>query len=99
MTRAKRPLASLIISFIFLAISGIVVWRIPPINIWVELGVGCLLTFTLILTVSWLTGSAKRGVQIALALVGLLVMSRLGILDWPTFGLWLVVAGLLSLIT
>lgn len=57
-----------------------------------------LLLLALTLAGAHLFGNPKRAAVIATAGVGLLLMNRLQILDWTTFGLWLLVMGLLSLI-
>jgi hypothetical protein len=97
MTRAKRPILSLIISILGFIVLGLVVWNIPPGNIFLESGALLVLTLSLTLIAAWLIGSTKRGIQIAVGVAGLLIMRRLGILDWLTTGLWLVVMGLVSL--
>lgn len=98
MTRAKRPILSLIISLVSLVLTTLVVWVVPPSNWFLEILVLLLLTVTVTLLSSWLIGNTKRGIQFTLAIVGLLVMQRFRILDLPTLGLWLTVVGLLSLV-
>ena len=98
MTRAKRPIVSLIIAFLAWVGVGGIIWKLPPS--WpVETLVVCLLTLALVLTVAWAGGSTKRAIQIALFGVGLLVMKRLGLLGWITVGLWVMVWGLIGLIS
>ncbi|MEK7154548.1 MAG: hypothetical protein AAB697_00300 [Patescibacteria group bacterium] len=98
MTRTKRPMLSLIIALLAWAGVGLVVWKLPPVW-WNELLVISLLSLALVLTVAWGIGKRKLGVMLALAIVGLLLMQRFRILDWTTVGLWLIVVGLISLVS
>jgi hypothetical protein len=98
MTRAKRPILSLLISLMGLVGVGLVIWTVPPGNWFVELLLLLLLSITLVLISAWLIGNTKRGVQVAIVVMGILIMRRLGILDGLTLGLWLIVVGLISLI-
>jgi hypothetical protein len=98
MTRAKRPLISLFIAAVSWLGLGLVIWKVPPTSGWIELAAAILLIISLVLSGSWVIGSSKRGIQIALAVVGLLLMRRFGMLDVLTMGIWLVVVGLLSLV-
>ncbi len=97
MTRAKRPILSLVISILGFAGLGLLILNIPPGNIFVESGVLLVLGISITLIASWLIGNTKRGIQVAVGIIGLLILRRLGILDWLTTGLWLVVMGLVSL--
>jgi len=97
MTRVKRPIVSLIVALLAWGGVGMIVWKVPPAW-WSELLAISLLSLALVLTVAWGIGKRKLGVLLALALVGLLIMSRFRILDWTTVGLWLVVVGLISLV-
>jgi hypothetical protein len=98
MTRAKRPLISLVIAAIAMIALGLVIWKIPPSSGLVELAATILLAISLLLGGSWVIGNSKRGIQVTLAIVGLLLMRRLGILDLLTVGMWLIVVGLISLV-
>ena len=52
----------------------------------------------LIFVASWMWGTRKYGLITAIGLWGLLVMKRLGVLDWIGFGAWMVIIGLITLI-
>ena len=98
MSRAKRPLLALIIACLSLAGTGLVIWQIPPANLWVEIGAVLLLTIGLGLIAGWLMGRKKTAfITLSFILVTLL-MNRFGILNWITLGLWVAVLGLISLI-
>jgi len=99
MTRTKRPLIGIIIAFLLLVLFVSLVWFVPP-NLWLIeiLAIGTL-TGGLGLLGSWLTGRKKYGVMASLFIVLTLIMNRLGILNWITLGLWLAVAGLITLLT
>lgn len=98
MTRAKRPILSLLIALTSLVGLGLVIWKVPPQNFWVEALVIILTTLSLTLFLSWLIGNTKHGVRIALAIVGLLLLRRLDILNWLSVGLWIAAFGLISLV-
>ncbi len=98
MTRAKRPLISLLIAAVAWLALGLVIWKIPPTSGLVELAAAILLAISLLLSGSWVIGNSKRGIQVTLAVVGLILMRRFGILDILTMGMWLIVVGLISLV-
>ena len=98
MTRAKRPLLSLIVTAIGLAVVGVIIYFVPPNSTWIEVGVLLLIALTSFLGASWLLGNIKRGVQVTLALLGLLILQRFGFLNLLTLGIWVLVIGLLSLV-
>ncbi len=98
MTRAKRPLLSIIISTLIWIGLGIVIWKISPSAWWIEVLTLILLFISIFLSTSWVAKSWKRGGLVATTILGILVMRRLQILDILTGGLWLLVLGLISLV-
>ncbi len=98
MTRAKRPLLALIISCLALAGLGVVIWQIPPLHWWIELGAVSLLAIAMWLGVGWGVGKRKLAAPGVIFLLVTLLLNRLGILNWITLGLWVAVVGLISLI-
>ncbi len=98
MSRAKRPIMALIIACLSLVGTGLVIWKVPPTNKWVEIGALLLLTISLGLLAGWLMGRKKTAFIAVSFILVTLAMNRFGILNWITFGLWVAVLGLISLI-
>jgi hypothetical protein len=93
----KRPITSLIIILIGWAGIASVVWYIPP-NI-VSEGILLLVTsLVLFLTLSWIIGKARQGLLFTLTTVLVLILRRLNILDFISFGIIVGLSGLISLI-
>jgi hypothetical protein len=79
-------------------VGGFVIWQVPPGQWWVEAGVLALMWGGLFVGGSWMLGRKKWSFIVSLWLAGMLVMRRVGILDWPLFGLWVLVLGLVGLV-
>ena len=98
MTRTKRPTLALIIACLALAGTVTVIWKIPPTNLGIEAGVILLLAICLGLVASWLVGRKKTAFILVSFILITLLMNRLNILNWITWGLLVAVLGLISLI-
>lgn len=93
----KRPFTSLIIILIgWLGIASII-WYIPP-NPITEIVLGIVVSLVLFLTLSWIIGQVKRGLLFTFSILLALVLRRLNILDFISFGIIVGLSGLISLI-
>lgn len=77
--------------------AGVIVWLAAP-NVWLEIIVVGLAAFGGWLAFSWLTGNKRVGLSITVAIVGILVLKRVGWLNGLTGGTLLLISGLISLI-
>lgn len=97
MRRAHRNYITLLIGLVLLVGAGVVViWREP--SLWTEVLANGLLLGGLVFAASWVWGTRRYGVITALGLWLLLIMKRFGVLDWITFGAWLLMIGLITLV-
>ncbi|OGC93085.1 hypothetical protein A3D85_00050 [Candidatus Amesbacteria bacterium RIFCSPHIGHO2_02_FULL_47_9] len=94
---SNRRWTTLIIGTGFWVILTIFVLNTPPDKWWVEVIANSLLFLGMIFVASWAWGTRKWGIVTAVGLWSLVIMRRLDILDWITFGLWLAILGLISL--
>ncbi|MDO8488020.1 MAG: hypothetical protein Q7S31_01765 [bacterium] len=98
MTRAKRPILALIISFLSFISAGVIIGLVSPSHWLIELGVLVLVAIGIWLGSSWLIGKRKWAAILVIFLMVSFLLSRWGILNWITFGLWVAIIGLISLI-
>lgn len=78
--------------------AGIIIWKVPPGAWWVETGVIGLIWGGLFVSGSWIQGRKKWSFIASTWAVGVILMRRWGVLDWPLFGVWVLVLGLVSLV-
>lgn len=71
-------------------------WREP--DVWMEILANGLLLGGLVFVASWAWGTRKYGVITAIGLWSLLIMKRFDVLDWVTFGAWMLIIGLITLV-
>ena len=81
-----------------LAGAGLIIWRVPPDQWWVEAAVLMLVWGGVFVAGAWIHGRKKWSWIVSIWVVGILLMRRWGILDWPLFGLWVLVLGVVSLV-
>ncbi|MBI2008505.1 hypothetical protein HYS82_02505 [Candidatus Amesbacteria bacterium] len=81
----------------FWVATGVVVFWFPP-DWRTELFANGLGMGGLVFVASWVWGTKKYGVIAAIGLWSLIVMGRFGVLDWITFGAWMVIVGLITLV-
>lgn len=94
---AHRYYRTLWVGLAFLVGVGVVVgWWSP--SLWTEVIANGLLLFGWVFVTSWAWGTRKYGLITAVGLWSLLLMKRFGVLDWMTFGAWLLIIGLITLV-
>ena len=97
MRRTHRNYITLLIGLAFMTgVGAVVVMNVPDWR--VELLANGLLLGGMVFIFSWIWGTKKYGVITAVGLWSLLIMGRLGVLDWITFGAWLLLIGLITLV-
>lgn len=94
----KRQIAALIIAAMVILANGYLVVMIPPNNIWVEVVAVLLFAIWMFLVASWIAKNKRWGGVVTIATLYLLIMNRIGYLNWISFGVLLVLVGLISLI-
>ncbi|MEK9200722.1 MAG: hypothetical protein AAB909_01975 [Patescibacteria group bacterium] len=94
----KRQIVGLCIAAVVFVVSLILIFKLPPGNMWVETGVMILVAIWIFFLSAWICKSKKWGGVVTLAILYLLIMNRIGYLNWISFGVLLVLVGLISLV-
>lgn len=93
-----KPWGAFLLAFILFGACILVVIKFPPMSIFLEIPVLLLMTAGIFLISAWAGKNNKWGWVVSLSILSLLIMSRNDWLNFLTFGAWLLIFGLISLI-
>lgn len=83
---------------LMLAAAGAIIVKFPPDKWWVEAGVIGLVWTGLFIIGAWIGQRKKWGVILATGIVSLLILERFRTLNLWTWGIFIIILGLISLI-